>query len=267
MRTFESITAAYFAYLVVLAWLRQLPARRRWQITVSSAALLALLAAVSASERLAPLRDWLPLLYVLIGYWLSGRFFTRPMERVERLLLSADRRLFAAVDLPAHLERAPRMVLEYLEAMYFAAPAFLLAGYLILIGTQHAHLVDRYWTIVVLAEFGAFAVLPWVQTRTPWALEPPGAMDRRRLRWREINRRVSLPLQIRVNTFPSGHASGTLAVAIATITTAPAAGLILLGLALSVCVASVVGRYHYSADVVAGAGLAVLAAAGGAILP
>jgi membrane-associated phospholipid phosphatase len=266
MRTFEWATAAYFAYLLVLAWIRPLPANRRWQITGASAALLALLWAGSASGRLALLRDWLPLLYVLIGYWLSGRFFTRPMERIEERLAAADRRLFAALDLPARLDRAPRVVLEFLEAMYFAAPAFLLAGFLIVIGGQHAHLVDRYWTIVLLSEFGAFAVLPWVQTRPPWAVDPPGVIDRRAPKWRRINRRMTIPLQIRVNTFPSGHASGTLAVAFVLLEAAPPAGLVFLALALSVCVASVTGRYHYAVDVIAGAATAMLAATVGRLI-
>jgi membrane-associated phospholipid phosphatase len=91
-------------------------------------------------------------------------------------------------------------------------------------------------------------------------------MDRRVLTWREINRRVTRPFTIRVNTFPSGHASATLAVAIAVIAAAPVPGLILLLLALSVAVASVVGRYHYGADVLAGLALAVLASALGTSL-
>lgn len=261
MRAFEIATVVYFVYLLVLAWTFRLPPRARWRVTASALLVGALISTLlivdSPSARL--LRDWLPLLYVLLGYWSSGIFFIAPMHDFEMRLASIDRRVLSAPQLPRRLERAPRALLEYLEATYFATPVFLPAGLTALLITGRPDLVDRYWTTVILAEFGAFGMLPWVQTRPPWELEPPGTMDRRRLTWREINRQVTRPFTIRVNTFPSGHASGTLAVALAVIPAAPVAGAVLLVLALSVSVASVVGRYHYSADVLAGIGVAVLA--------
>jgi membrane-associated phospholipid phosphatase len=63
---------------------------------------------------------------------------------------------------------------------------------------------------------------------------------------------------IGANTFPSGHAAASLAVALAVVGVVPGAGLLLLGLALSICIACVVGRYHYVMDVLAGAVLAGL---------
>ena len=64
-------------------------------------------------------------------------------------------------------------------------------------------------------------------------------------------------LTIGVNTFPSGHAAGSLAVAFAVIGALPSAGLVLLVLAVAICVACVVGRYHYAIDVGAGAAVAL----------
>jgi membrane-associated phospholipid phosphatase len=60
-------------------------------------------------------------------------------------------------------------------------------------------------------------------------------------------------VSIRVNTFPSGHAAASLAVALAVVGTLPWAGTVFLGLAVGICVACVVGRYHYVIDVAAGA--------------
>ena len=45
------------------------------------------------------------------------------------------------------------------------------AGAVILTWSGHAILVDRYWTMVMGAEFAAFAPLAFIQTRPPWALE------------------------------------------------------------------------------------------------
>jgi hypothetical protein len=42
------------------------------------------------------------------------------------------------------------------------------------------------------------------------------------------------------------------------LTSLPAAGLVLLALADGICVACVVGRYHYAVDAAAGAGVALL---------
>jgi membrane-associated phospholipid phosphatase len=64
-------------------------------------------------------------------------------------------------------------------------------------------------------------------------------------------------LTIRANTFPSGHVAGSLAVAFALIDTMPVTGVALLALAASISVATVVGRYHYVIDGIAGAVLAV----------
>ena len=65
-------------------------------------------------------------------------------------------------------------------------------------------------------------------------------------------------MTIRANTFPSGHAAGSLAVALGVIGPFPAAGIVLLALAVAICAAAVVGRYHYAIDVIAGIVLALV---------
>jgi membrane-associated phospholipid phosphatase len=126
----------------------------------------------------------------------------------------------------------------------------------LLAATGHAMLVDRYWAMVMGAEFAAFAPLAFIQTRPPWALErKPELADP------AIHRLASQMVQhltIRVNTFPSGHAAGSLAVALAVIGALPWAGVLLLGLAAGICLACVVGRYHYAVDVAAGVAVALV---------
>jgi membrane-associated phospholipid phosphatase len=60
-----------------------------------------------------------------------------------------------------------------------------------------------------------------------------------------------------VNTFPSGHAAGSLAVGLAVVGALPWTGAVLLLLAAGIGVGCVVGRYHYVVDVVTGAALAL----------
>jgi undecaprenyl-diphosphatase len=61
------------------------------------------------------------------------------------------------------------------------------------------------------------------------------------------------------NTFPSGHAAASLAAALAVGADMPIAGMAIASIAISIAVGSVVGRYHYAADALTGAGVAMLA--------
>jgi membrane-associated phospholipid phosphatase len=109
---------------------------------------------------------------------------------------------------------------------------------------------------VMGAEFAAFAPLAVIQTRPPWALErKPELADP------AVHRLASQMVEhltIGVNTFPSGHAAGSLAVAFAVAGTLPWTGTALLLLAAAICVACIVGRYHYVVDIIAGAAVAVV---------
>jgi membrane-associated phospholipid phosphatase len=134
------------------------------------------------------------------------------------------------------------------------------AGFLLLAITGRAALADHYWTMVLAAEYAAFAPLAIVPTRPPWALE-----KKPELAGRTVHRAAEQMVRhmtIQANTFPSGHVAGSLAVAFAVVGAMPWAGAILFGLAASISLACVVGRYHYVMDVLAGAVLAVVIWAG-----
>ena len=69
---------------------------------------------------------------------------------------------------------------------------------------------------------------------------------------RSLNLRIMNRASIQVNTVPSGHAAGAFATALAVMSAAPAAGIVLLWLALNISIATVVGRYHYLLDTLLG---------------
>ena len=104
---------------------------------------------------------------------------------------------------------------------------------------------ERFWSIVLPAVLGSYAMLPWVPTRPPRAIEPPGAMDRRALRVRHLNLWVLKHTSIQANTVPSGHVAGAFATALALAASAPIAATVFGTIALSIAAASVLGRYHY----------------------
>ncbi len=256
MRSSEWVAFAYFAVLAAAAVLRRLPFARRlsnFAIAVGMCAAIVLVARYASTFT----RDWAPLLVILVGYYLSGRFFIEASLPFEQWLMSWDRRLFG--DPPARFSRWPRPIVVGLEAVYMLTFAVLPAGCAVLYLSGKQAAVNRYWTMVTAAEFGAFAPLAFIQTRPPWSLEPGRQHDaapfrRLGLFWVRHTSHCA-------NTFPSGHAAGSLAVAFGVLTAVPAAGAAFAAVALAIAVASVVGRYHYFVDVITGAALALVVVA------
>jgi membrane-associated phospholipid phosphatase len=254
MRVSEAIAVAYFAYLAVTALIVPLPMRRRLRVWMAAGLVVGIefvLARIAPTPGLEALRDWLPALVILFAYYVTGIFFVAPSARAEAWLQRWDDRIIGA----RRFEGVPRPVRVYLDAVYDACFLVVPGGFAVLVWAGRSALADPYWTLVSAAEFLAFGTLPWFQARPPWALEGRRAIDRAAFR------RFSLSwvhhTTIHANTFPSAHASASLAVALAVWPTAPWAGALLAVLAVSIAVASVVGRFHYAIDAVTGLLLAI----------
>ena len=250
MRSSEWVAFVYFAVLVAAAWIRPLPAARRLSITVVGVAMCAAIAGLSRLGIIV-MRDWAPVVIILIGYYLSGRFFFQPSVALESWLARWDQRLLG--DPRVRFASWPAVVVAVLELAYMGTFLLIPLGCAVLILGGHAADLNRYWTMVIAAEFGAFGTLAFVQTRPPWALESvrgehDGPMHRFGLFWVRHTSHCA-------NTFPSGHAAGSLAVALAVVPVMPFAGVMLLIVALMISVGCVTGRYHYAIDVLAGVAL------------
>ena len=199
----------------------------------------------------------MPLIYIPIGYWLPALLVTRTNPAFERRLLTLDRRWLGIENVATISERVPRPVIELLELAYLSCIPMVPLGFACLYVAGLREESDRFWTAILLAVFGCYGVLPWLPTRPPRAIEdasiPPSGFVRR------VNLRLLDAASVQLNTFPSGHAAGSLATALAVGAPLPLLGLPLGLLALAIAIGSVVGRYHYAADAVAGAALAILA--------
>jgi membrane-associated phospholipid phosphatase len=256
----ESIAVLFFAHVAMAALVRRrMPPRRRLTSAVGSIAAAITVVAVSRAGSPA-LRNWVPMGYVLAAYYLSGRTFFAPMPRVESWLAAIDRRILG--DPAAAFSRWPPAVIRVLDAAYIGCFLLVPAGLGLLLAAGHGNRSSHYWTLVIGAELGAFATLPYLQTRPPWVLE--------RLDARGPRASVAFMKHATTgaNTLPSGHAAGSLAVALAVIETMPIEGTILLALAIAISVAAVITRAHFVVDIITGAALAGavwwLARAGGA---
>jgi len=254
VRVSEAIGVAYFLYLSIVALMRRLPIARRVRVW-AAAALVVLVVVVSVrspSAAVEQLRNWTPALVILVAYFATGAFFVAPSARVEHWLQRWDDRILGR----RTFDRLSPALRLYLDVVYDGCFLMIPGGFAVLAWTLHSSYADRYWTLVSLAEFIPFGTLPWLPARPPWAIEPRRAIDRSPVR------RFSLfwvnHTSIRANTFPSGHASASLAAALALWPAVPWAAVLFGILAVSIAVGSVIGRFHYAIDAITGLLLAVL---------
>ncbi len=246
------VAAAYFVYLAGLAVIAPVTSRRRARVLVVSLAALTAIAVVGMPHVM-------PLVYLLAGYWLPALLVTAPNAHLERRLLDFDHRLLGVNGLLKFEQRAPRLLVEYLELAYLLCYAVVPIGYAWLVLAGFSGEVDRFWSIVLLASFLCYGLLPWIPTRAPRAVE--GDFVPRRSIVRRLNLAVLDRASVQWNTFPSGHTAASIATALALGASVPSGGAVLGVIAVSIAIGSVVGRYHYVADAIFGAAVAVLAIA------
>ena len=195
---------------------------------------------------------------LLVGYWLSGFFFGTPQPWLERWLLASDRWAFARLRLDRALGAAPRWVLELLEASY-TADYIVVGGGALLLLPHGAGALERYWSVVLAAELTCYAALPFLRSRPPRALEPPGVIARRAPVLRALNTAILDRASVQANTLPSGHVAGALAAALAVMPFNASAGWVFVVMTLLIAISATVGRYHYAIDCVLGGVVAVIA--------
>lgn len=256
----EWMIVVYLAYLLALLPFRPIPLAGRLKILVlvpCLGALVVLAPGLPDSPVGRFTRTWLPLPYVLVCYWLTGCYFVNPQERFERQFAAYDARVRRWLGASDFARTAPRALLEFLETAYFGCYVMLPAGLvaLILIGRQD--LSVHFWSIVLLAELACYGVLPWIRTRPSWVLHPDSPLSSRRVLMRVVNLRLVRDVSTQANTFPSGHAAGAVATALAVLPVWPAAGVVFLLVAVSIMAGSVFGEYHYAGDAATGALAAV----------
>jgi len=192
-----------------------------------------------------------------VAYRLSGWFFRAPDRRLETWLSRTDDWVFDRAGFGAFVRRGPRILFELLEAIYSSVYVLVPAGFLIAKLVAPNLDADRYWTIVIAPMLASYAMLPWLQSRTPFAIGSHTDIATRNLGVRRFNQLIARRASIEVCTIPSGHAAGSVAIALALGAVSPLAAAVVCVLAAGIAPGSIIGRYHFALDVVAGAGVAV----------
>jgi membrane-associated phospholipid phosphatase len=267
MRTSEWIQIGFSIILAAAASIQgffpePLPFRRRWNIVLLALIpLVAVTLARATAFFLSPrdvsiLRDWLTVALFLVPYWQTGQFFQGPNHHLEKRLLAFDRWLVPRV---ANTSGTSRSMLGLaLEVAYLfcypLVPLGLLALYL---AGRRGH-VAEFWLVVLVSTYLCYAMTPFVPAYPPRDLAgapPPRAQTGKA---RIFNRWILKHGSIHAISFPSAHVASAFSVALVLLRVSPAVGLIFFVIAVWISLGAVIGRYHYSLDVLLGAATALI---------
>jgi hypothetical protein len=282
MRTPDLISIVYFAYVLLAAILvGGVPARRRLRVALGAAGAVA---AVFAASRIWPphsaVHHWFPAVWLLIGYWLPGGLLHQPQPHLEAWLRASDRWIREWPSM-GWARAQPAWLSALFELAYFLVHLFVPTALIVLLlaGLDGS---EAFWTPTLLAGYLCYGTLPWLQARPPRVVESPpwstsgsattpigeagNATTMAPTRVRGWNERVLESLSVRANTFPSGHVAVALAGALVVVDLEPAAGVVFVPIALLIATATVLRRYHYTADVALGVVVAIVCWAGSGLV-
>src|SRR4051794_26988698 len=265
MRNAEWIHVVVFSFLTLLALAKRLPRRRLANALVIGAVGLAATLLSSRLDTWLPrlaasvVRDWLPAPLMLLVYWQAGQFFVRVQEDFQHSLARLDERLVAPALLAIARRCSGRWLLGYLECAYlFCYPMIPLSVSALYLMRMGAH-ADRYWTTVLPATYACYVMVPFAQMLPPRLIEERWRVGLPDSPLRQFNLRILRNASIHANTFPSAHVAASISSALALIRLDPRVGAAFLCIALSIPFGAVFGRYHYAADAILGAAVALAA--------
>ena len=255
MRAAEWIQIAFFLLFAFAAWRCPLGRQRRLRVTaLATLGIAAILAAGFmfhfVSIRFSSVvRDWLPAALLLVAYWQIGEFFTGPNQSVQACLAAFDLSFFKTVHVqPAKVSISGFQAL-YMELAYLMVYPLIPLGLATLYIAGMRHNSDYYWVVVLLTTYTCFAVTPFMPALPPRVVVGYEMFEIPPNRIRALNRWILRRASIQAITFPSAHVAASTASALVLLRLEPRVGLIFLWVALSIAVATVVGGYHYAADV------------------
>jgi hypothetical protein len=198
-------------------------------------------------------RDWLPALLILFVYWQAGAFFVRVDQSFQDRLEAFDARVAAPI--LRWLSRNPvgRRVAGYLELCYLLCypmvPMSVGALYVMRLGRH----VDQFWIVVLISTYLSYGVLPFLQTLPPRMLKEEWLEPLPASPLRTFNLWILRHGSIHANTFPSAHVAASTASALVIASIAPwPAAVLFAAIAAGIGFGTFAGRYHYSADAIAG---------------
>lgn len=268
MRVAEWIQLVFVVLLALASWLLPLGTARKLRASLLAlVAIAAIMVARFSARWISPLgssvlRDWLPAALLLVPYWQIGQFFTAPDSPMETRLAAFDRRFFRTLGIqPARVSIGAGFA-TYLQLAYVLVYPMIPFGLAALYITGLRRNVDYYWLVVLPATYLCFAITPFVRALPPRLLPGYETFHLPATFIGTLNRGILDRASIQAITFPSGHVASAMAAALVLLRLEPAVGAIFLWIALSIAAATIVGGYHYAADVLLATAIALLVFAG-----
>jgi hypothetical protein len=262
MRVSEWIGLGFFVYLAAVAVLRRAEVRsRRLELMLVGVGISYVVRTLLVGD--AVIRDWWPVVDLLLAYWLPALIAPPPDVRWERRFLASDRRWLGA-DIEHSAGRPSIVFATVLEFSYLLCYPMIPLGIAILFFGGFRGDADRFWTSVLLAVLPCYGMVLWLPMRPPRMVE--GTTMPVFSSVRALNLRVLRRASIQLNTFPSAHVSGSIATACAVAARFPVIGVALGLIAAGITIGSVLRRYHYLADALTGVALGLLGVLTGRIL-
>jgi hypothetical protein len=249
MAVHEWIVAAYFASLTLAAWLLPVRVSRRLQASGLGVTVLLMLLFTRGTQH--ALLAWVPMAYLVAGYWMPALLVLRAVGgRFEKWLARTDGRLRRV------LPDVPQPLHHLVELAYLLCYPLVPASFAIVWLNGDASDVRRFWVAVLLSGYACYGTLPWLVSRPP-RLQVSEGIPRGAIA--HANAYVLGLVSHRLNTFPSGHVAVAAAAAVSVGAVSVPSAAALAGLMAAISVGAAAGGYHYAIDVVCG--LAVAAAA------
>lgn len=257
------INLLFFAFFTARALLSPaLNARQHKRIILTGAFGIALSILLLLSQRVANasvlthVADWLPAPLMLLAYWQTGNFFTQPHRVLQAKLEAIDRAVFKHLPSWPAEHRGTNFILGYLELAYLFCYLLIPLGVGVLYLARMRSEVNAYWSIVLPAAYLCYAATAFFQTLPPRLLQTEESYPFRGNKMRTLNLWIVRRASIQMNTFPSAHVAATTAASLALWHASPVVAGVFLWISLSIAIATVVCRYHFVADALAGAAAA-----------
>jgi membrane-associated phospholipid phosphatase len=266
------VLIGFFAYIATVSPFFPDRPNLHYQPVLVLAGALFLLFALARGEQarnfanaISFIRDWLPI-FLTFGAFREMEFFL-PIHfdnLLEAQWIRQDRIFLDAWHVRAAIESLGKAIPYYLEICYLLVYGLAAYCVLVLYVQKQRRSVDLFFTIYLAGTLGAYALFPYFPSRPPRlvfaGLDNPGIVT-----WvRQLNLYILSKATIHVGVFPSAHVSSAFSAAWAMFLLFPRRKRFGWGLsiyAISVSIATIYGRYHYAADVLAGFGVSLLAAA------
>lgn len=276
MRRSELILAAYFTYTSVLALALPLRAPVPAVTVVVNLSVLASYAllihahSLRGNELLSVMRDWFPLVLVLLAYREMGWFrLGRHTFALENRWVVWDRMVLRDWGVHKAIESFGPVLPSLLEIAYALVYAIGPFAVAMLYAYGARKRVDWFLAFFLLGAFLSYAQFVFWPSEPPRTVFPGEDAPSFATVFRRFNWFLLGGYGIHTSVFPSAHVSSAFAAAFGMLHVLPErkwVGRFLVMLATMIAIATVYGRYHYVVDAVAGLAVSVVASALGLLV-